>query len=651
MIVLSILLCACNHNDNRQEKVTKLYWFIPDGMRADPEVFDIYTWANQGKLPNIKKMMDNGVYGYSVPVFPSHTPTNFATLLTGTYPKTHGIADGPMHIEGRPLDKVSISGFSSVAKKVPPIWTTMEEQGKKVLLLSIPGSTPPELNKGITVRGRWSGWGAEFNALIFQSKEDLSERKRLARGSRLFFFGPELTKYIAVTKANGWFNPPASYSAALEAEMNGYGTSIYAYISDSTNDNITNYDAMLLSFDKKSYFAQLKRGDWSNWSSIVLKWNGIDVNSHVIINLIKFDEDGFFRLRCYYDNLNGFIATPPEVAGEFDQNVGPMADFVDNFPSQLVYYDEDKKSFIDEMDMTFSWHTKAIPFILRQYQPDVVIHDAYSPNQMLTSRWWLGYIDPESARYKEVTELEREQLWKEVKDMYKKLDDMVGEILKNTDKNTIIVLSSDHGAAALNKYVRINNILAKNGLLKFKINSSTGEPIIDWENSKAIFLNMYNIFLNPWGLAGNYTRTSGPEYEALRNQVIDILSNIKDKDGTAPVAQVTKWEDVEKELKLPKNRVGDLVITNRLGYGWYEEMTDDLEIFSTPLITGYKQALNPQEKSLWTPFIIMGPGIKHNYHLKNPISNVDQYPTIFRAMDLNIPNFVEGKIQDEIFTR
>src|SRR3989338_2561492 len=140
---------------------TKLYWFIPDGMRADPEEFNIYQWAQEGKLPNIKKLMEEGSYGYSIPDFPSHTPVNFASLLTGSHPNVHGVADGPMHIEGFPLNKPSVAGFSSVAKKVSPIWTVLENAGKKVVLLSMPGSTPPELKKGVTIRGRWGNWGSD----------------------------------------------------------------------------------------------------------------------------------------------------------------------------------------------------------------------------------------------------------------------------------------------------------------------------------------------------------------------------------------------------------------------------------------------------------------------------------------------------------
>src|SRR5262245_29788919 len=92
----------------------RLYWFIPDGMRADPDVFNVYRWAREGKMPNLRKMMERGAYGYVRPVFPSHTPANFATLFTGAFPEVHGVNDGPMRTEGNPLSQVSVGGFSSV---------------------------------------------------------------------------------------------------------------------------------------------------------------------------------------------------------------------------------------------------------------------------------------------------------------------------------------------------------------------------------------------------------------------------------------------------------------------------------------------------------------------------------------------------------
>ena len=113
---------------------TKLNWFIPDGFRADPELFNIFKWAQEGKLPIIKRMMDVGSYGFSIPVFPSHTPANFSALVTGMYPISNGVPDGPMRLEGQPLETPAIGGFSSAARKVPAIWGMLGETKSVVLL-------------------------------------------------------------------------------------------------------------------------------------------------------------------------------------------------------------------------------------------------------------------------------------------------------------------------------------------------------------------------------------------------------------------------------------------------------------------------------------------------------------------------------------
>ncbi|MFH1235063.1 MAG: alkaline phosphatase family protein, partial [Candidatus Diapherotrites archaeon] len=627
----------------------KLYWLALDGVRAEPDLFTIYKWAQEGELPNIKKMMENGSYGYSVPVFPGHTPANFATLFTGTYPEVHGVADGPMHIEGRPLDKVAISGFSSVARKVPPIWVTLENSGKSVYLVGVPGSTPPELEFGTTVRGRWGGWGADFHALIFQAREDLSQRKKQGRAARLFFLGPELTKYVDTNIVEGWQEALGSFSKAKEFALDGWGSKVFGLIIDSTDDGKENFDKIAFSFDKAKIAAVLSQGEWSDWLDANLAWQGKPVASHIKLQAIILDEDGFFRIRALYDNLNEYIAEPSSAYLQLEERVGPMVDFVDNFPPQLVYYQEDKETFIEEAGMTYAWHRQATQFILSELKPDVYIDDIYTPNQTLTSRWWMGYLDPTSLRYNDVTEAERAQLWKEVKEEYKKIDAVLGEALKNADENTIIVFSSDHGAVPLNKSVRLNNLFAKEGLLKFTIDEATGEPIIDWKNSKVIYLKMDNIYINPNGLDGNYKRDSGEEYAKLRGKVAKMLSELRDEDGGKPLADIATWEQAEK-FRLPKDRVGDLIIANNPGYGWNEEMSSDLEVFSVPLETGYKQAIIPNGvKGMQTPFIIMGPGIKKGYKIEEPISNVDQYPTIMTALGEKLPDFVQGKVVEEVF--
>jgi predicted AlkP superfamily phosphohydrolase/phosphomutase len=637
------------------ENKFKLYWFIPDGMRADPDLFNIYKWAEEGKLPNIKRMMDQGSYGYSTPVFPSHTPVNFATLFTGQLPKKHMIADGPMHVEGKPLNRIAVGGFSSAAKKTEPIWVTLEKAHRNVFLLSIPGSTPPELEKGATVRGRWGGWGADFHAINFEEKGNNSIQYSQGRNARLFTVGPPLTKYVSLRDAKTvWTNVPISFSSPRETELSHYGSTIHVYIYDSTDDNKVNYDGILFSYDKKKHTGNLRKGEWSDWLPISLSWNigsdFIKINTLFKIKVIKLDENGFFRVRFFYDNLNEYVAQPPYISKSLHDHAGPMIDFVDNFPPQLIYYPEDKITFLEEMNMSFDWHTAATKYILSEFKPDIFISDIYSPNQMLTSRWWMGYVDPHSDRNKSISHKEKEKLWDEILDMYKRLDRIVGVLLDMADENTFVFLSSDHGACPWNKSVRLNNLFSQKGWLKFTLNKETGEPIIDWNNSKVVYLKMDNIYISPSGLAGDWRRASGEAYNKLRDEVIRVLKNLKDPEtGLYPVSNIIKAEDANKYLSLPKERVGDLVIGNLCGYGWEEEMTDNQEIFSIPLESGYKQAIfPPDEKCLWTPFMISGPGIKKNYKIKKPSQLQDQYPTLMYLLREKPGTDVDGRILKEI---
>jgi predicted AlkP superfamily phosphohydrolase/phosphomutase len=625
---------------------TKLSWFIPDGFRADPELFNIFRWAEEGKLPNVKRMMDMGSYGYSIPVFPSHTPANFAALLTGMYPMSNGVPDGPMRIEGKSLQSPAVGGFSSSARKVPAIWGQFDKD-KSVALLSMPGSTPPELkNNAITIRGRWGGWGADMHSIVFE-KMAIEQRTKLGRNSRLFMQGMELTQYIDPNpNLNLPENNPNDKSNYLRMEING--APIYARLNNSKKS--LNPYTVSFSRDKMNYDVTLKVGEWSSWYPIEVEWKGRKLNTNIKYHVIKTGDNNFFRIRILVDTLNELIVEPADASETIKNDIGPMVDFPDNFPSQLVYYKEDKKTFLAEAKSSIEWHRKAVDSIYNNFNPDIFIHDIYTPNQMLTSKWWMGYIDKNSTRYNEVTEKERKLLWNEVKDMYLGIDAILGKTLDHADKNTLIVFSSDHGAIPLNVSVQLNNLFAKKGWITYGINPKTGESVIEWEKSKVVFLKMSNIYINPFGLGPTYKRVSGPEYEALRDEVIEALKSLKDAKGVHPLDTAVKWEDHERLLKLPPDRSGDLVVANKPGYGWAEDLTEDGQVFVIPEETGYKQAIFADNvKGLWAPFIIVGNGIKKNHRIADPIRHVDQLPTILRAMNINPSNKVEGKSVDEVF--
>ena len=210
------------------------------------------------------------------------------------------------------------------------------------------------------------------------------------------------------------------------------------------------------------------------------------------------------------------------------------------------------------------------------------------------------------------------------------------------------MLSSDHGIVPLNRYVLLNDLFAREGLLKFTLDPATGEPSIDWVNTKAAHLKMIGVYLHPNGLAGPWKRGSGPEYEALLEKVKNMLVNLRDGD-IAPIERVVRWENAG-ELRMPEDRVPDLMLVMKPGYGLTEEMSAGLALFRDAREGGYKQALSADKNpALWTPFVITGPGVKKGYRLHNNISNADQLPTFLKLLGIPVPEYMQGKIINEIF--
>ncbi len=649
----------------------KVYWFIPDGLRADRDQFNIFQWAQNGELPNLKRMMANGSFGYSRPVFPGHTPTNFATLLTGVYPDKHGIADGSMRTFGYPLKMISKGGFSSFAKLVEPIWVELENENYLVSLQSVPGSTPPEIFKGNVIKGRWGSWGAEIPSIVIQATNDLDKvYKNVGNNRRVFLVGPELTKYVSLTPGPTLSKMPASYFNIKHSRIEFWGRVFNFESLDTSNDGLENYDKVSISFGDKKIM--LNKDQWSNWISADLSYelkndyqlnspkktnienslSAINLSTQIKFKLIDLEADGRFRIRLLVNSLNEYLTEPPELSDVMTHQLGPMIDFVDNYPPQLVYHQKDKATFIEEANESWRWHENVVGFLMKNLHSDFVIHSVYNPNQMLTSRWWLPFIDREGNKYDSINEQQRKELWLEVKNMYKKVDDILGKILENSDENTYIVFSSDHGAIPLNKEVRLNNLFASKGWLKFNFNQTTQSFEVNWKETKVIYLQMNNIYINPKGLEGIYQPASGKDYNQLRNDVIKELIKLKDpQNGKKVLAYYWPREEADK-VKLPKDRVGDLVISNAQGYNWAEDLNEDLLIFSTSLKGGYKQALVPGDvEGLLTPFVIMGPGIKQNFKLNEIINHVDQYATLAKITKIKHPTkpVLDGKILESIF--
>jgi predicted AlkP superfamily phosphohydrolase/phosphomutase len=575
---------------------------------------------------------------------------NYATLMTGVSPVTHGIADGTMRSPGYPLSAVLPGGYSSFAKLVPPIWVQLEKAGYLVSLQSLPGSTPPEISRGNTIRGRWGAWGIDMPALVFQDK--LSKQP---------FSGPDFTRFTEPVRITDWKiggEALDTHQPSYDVRFSNWGFDLYGHVYRSKDAKGDVFDRVLFSHDRKTALANLAVGEWSGWLPVTLNYGlkgsttSAEIDTFIKLKVIRLGKSGEFRVRILYDGLNELSTSPPRLADEMRTQVGHMTDFVDNYPPQLVYFPEDQRTFVEEAGLSWDWHRKAVPYLTRKLESDVVIHSIYSPNQQLTSRWWLPFIDKDSRRYGEKTEPERALLWSEIKAMYKQADDVLGEIMKSTDSSWYVVLSSDHGVIPLYREVRLNNLFAKKGWLKYRIDPKTRESEIDWKKTKVVYLQMNSIYINPTGLAGPYKRATSKAYLKLRAEVVHLLEDLKDTESGSKVASRVWTHEDAAQAGLPENRVGDLIIANAPQFLWSEDLSADQAVFTGSLKGGYKQGIWPNDvEGMLTPFVIMGPGIKHGCQLADPIRHVDQFATIAHLMGIQAPYKVEGTVLNDVLQK
>ncbi|MDA8216409.1 MAG: alkaline phosphatase family protein [Dehalococcoidales bacterium] len=180
-----------------------------------PVASQIYNWAKEGKLPNLAKIIDNGVYCENCLVpFPTITPPNWTTLATGTWAGTHGLTDFEGHTPGDPLWKTH-QNFDSREIMAETIWEAGERVGKKSIVLNWPSSWPPRVKDGYQI----GGYGLNITDVrVGIPIEDVCGT--MLAHDMLFSteYYPRCSE-VVFRKASGWDGVEHS-ADALEAEVN-----------------------------------------------------------------------------------------------------------------------------------------------------------------------------------------------------------------------------------------------------------------------------------------------------------------------------------------------------------------------------------------------------------------------------------------------
>ena len=152
-----------------------------------------------------------------------------------------------------------------------------------------------------------------------------------------------------------------------------------------------------------------------------------------------------------------------------------------------------------------------------------------------------------------------------VADWYQNIDAMIGRVIKRLGDETPLLILSDHGFKALNKYVHLNSWLAQNGYMVFKNGAKKSGPLfdnVDWRKTSAYALGFNSIYINFKGREGKGIIES-TDIDTL---CFDLMQKLTEwtEDGKSVIKQVYKSKEI-----YPNSQIGngpDLVVGYQKGY-------------------------------------------------------------------------------------
>ncbi|MFC1631545.1 alkaline phosphatase family protein [Candidatus Omnitrophota bacterium] len=280
----------------------------------------------------------------------------------------------------------------------------------------------------------------------------------------------------------------------------------------------------------------------------------------------------------------------------------------------------------------------------------------------LIQHYFWQYMDPDHPYY------QPDNKYRDViRKYYQRMDRYLAEFLDHLDKETTLMIVSDHGFAALHKYFYINNWLYKWGMIKFKqtpkvwakkacfaldFMPNVGKKTrhffsfrdIDWSKTRAFsFTNTGQIFINLKGRQPQGAVEPGQEYEQVCDQIVRLLGEIKD-----PQTQERVIERAYKRSQIYSGHYTALLpdVFYLPNQGRYVNSGGN-KFYSNKLI----EKCHPEDisggHSLYGIALFYGNGIKQNSDLEG-LHLQDVAPLVLAILGIDIPKDMDGRLKPQM---
>lgn len=384
---------------------------------------------------------------------------------------------------------------------------------------------------------------------------------------------------------------------------------------------------------------------------------------------------------------NSIFTHPKELKEELQR------DFDFKLTSTEKYYDGNEEAFIADLNYVEDRKAQATIHLMKKYDWDffMVVYTITDPMQ----HFFWKYMDTTHPGY----DLKKAEKYGDaILNSYTKLDGIVGDMLKNVDDSTTVIIMSDHGFGSLYNEVHLNKWLKDRGLLKLKEKKDTSvtkywisrsgltrETVqtlflkfglkkilkvipnnlkksmpshytpseVDWSRTKAYSFATHGLmYINLKGRNPDGIVEAGEEYERLRDYIIRELLLLKDPDTGKNIVEKV-FRNNELYFGPHVNKAPDLFVLTDMTYqniGRLDDTLikpswrlDDADLSGKLSILNKQRTLSSGNHRINGIVIMRGENIKKNTKIDNA-EITDIAPTVLNLMGLKVPADMDGKI-------
>lgn len=524
-----------------------------DGM--DPVVAERLMAV--GKLPNLAWMKEHGAMRRLQTTNPAQSPVAWSAFSTGMNPGKTRIYD---FLRRNPdtyypdFSTVTIErakfvlGFLPVKppkvtnnRKGTTFWQIASSQGTRTAVLAAPVNFPPErLQNGVLLSGlgvpdirgtmgTFSFWATNATTVGDTEMGGIVARIDVDGNGR------------ARSVVHGPRNPLAKREAS-------------GRVPDLTlpvEFHRTKGPEPLVEISLQGRVRKVREGAWSEWYPLTFQ-----VAPMVAVHgLARFHVvEAFPELRVYLSPINFdprrppmAISSPASYSKELAERNGIYKTL--GWPEDTWALNEEKideETFLEDLNDTFDRQRLLLLDALDRAKPDLFV-DVFQSTDKVQHMFW-RLVDPRHPMYNRRL---ADRYGDAIDRVYMRADTLVGEVLERCrDGRTTLLVVSDHGFSSFRKAVNLNTWLVRKGYMTLTSSDPVRDrnlddlfgrgtfwPNVDWKRTRAYALALGQIYLNVRGREREGVIATGGEYEALRREIVERLSALRDDETGEPVVR------------------------------------------------------------------------------------------------------------------